>query len=67
MDIITKLNETIYKGTNSFTIDISCNVGIGITNPNGKLYISTNAGNNVNSFALRVSSGGETDGSGYAT
>ncbi len=31
------------------------------------MYISTNAGNNVNSYALRVSSGGGTDGSGYAT
>jgi hypothetical protein len=42
------------------------NVGIGV-NPNCRLYISTNAGNNVNSFAIRVSSSGGTDGSGYAT
>ncbi len=31
------------------------------------MYISTNAGNSVNSFAILVSSGGGTDGPGYAT
>ena len=54
----TLLNSTTY---------INGNTGIGISNPNCRLYISTNAGNNVNSFAIRVSSGGGTDGSGYAT
>jgi hypothetical protein len=48
-------------------INSSGNAGLGITNPNCRLYISTNAGNNVNSFAIRVSSGGGTDGSGFAT
>ena len=54
----TLLNSTAY---------ITGNTGIGISNPNCRLYISTNAGNNVNSFAIRVSSSGGTDGSGYAT
>jgi hypothetical protein len=49
----------------SGTTVISNNVGIEV-NPNCRLYI-TNTGNNVNSFAIRISSGGGTDGSGYAT
>ncbi len=36
----------------------SSGLGIGIPNLNCRLYISTNAGNSVNSFAMRVSSGG---------
>jgi hypothetical protein len=43
------------------------NVGIGIGSPNCILYVSTNAGNNVNSFPIRVSSGSGADGSGYGT
>ena len=61
-------------GSISFTNDstttctmTTSGVGIGKTNPNCRLYVSTNAGNNVNSFAIRVSSDGGTDGSGYAT
>ncbi len=42
-------------------------VGIGISNPNTRLYISTNAGNSANSFAIGVSSGGVVDGCDYAT
>ncbi len=36
----------------------SSGLRIGIPNPKCRLYISTNAGNSVNSFAMRVSSGG---------
>jgi hypothetical protein len=43
------------------------NVGNGTSNPNTRLYISTNAGNSVNSFAIRVSSGGGVDESGLVT
>ncbi len=43
------------------------NVGNGISNPNTCLYISTNAGNGVNSFAIRVSSGGRVDETVLAT
>jgi hypothetical protein len=46
---------------------INVNTGIGISNPNCRLYIPTNAVNNVNSFVMRVSSGGGTDGSGFAS
>ncbi len=43
------------------TTCINGNTEIGISNPNCKLYINTNAGNNVNSIGLRISSGGGTD------
>ncbi len=39
----------------------STGVGIGISNPNGRLYINTNAGNGVNSYGLRIASGGGTN------
>ncbi len=42
----TLLNNSTY---------ITGNTGIGISNPNCRLFISTNAENNVNSFAIRVS------------
>ncbi len=54
----TLLNNTTY---------VNGNTGMGISNPNCRLYISTNAGKNVNSFAIRVSSGGGTNDSGHAT
>ncbi len=52
--ITTLSNNTIING----------NVGIGKGNPNCRLSISTNAGNSVNSYAIRISSDGGTDYSG---
>ena len=55
--------------TNVFCILNSGNVGIGVGNPNCRLYINTGAGNSANNFPLRIASGGGavSDNSGYST
>jgi hypothetical protein len=55
----------IGNGSERMRINSAGDVGIGITNPNCKLYINTNAGNGVNSFGLRIGSGGGTDGANF--
>ncbi len=57
--IIDAANNTVINTS------ITDNVGIGVANPNGKLYINTSAGNGVNSFSLRIASSGGTDGANF--
>jgi hypothetical protein len=43
------------------------NVGIGKTNPNCRLYISSNLSTSATVYAMRLSSGAPTDGGGFGT
>jgi hypothetical protein len=50
-------NISFINDSTTTCVTNSSGLGIGKTNPNCRLYVSTNAGNNVNSFAIRVSIG----------
>jgi hypothetical protein len=51
----------------SFTVTSSGNVGIGITNSNCRLYISSNLATSATVYAMRLSCGASTDGGGFGT
>jgi hypothetical protein len=58
--------HAFYVGTTErMRINTSGNVGIGIANPNTRLCVNTGAGNGVSSFAMRICSGGGTDGAQF--
>ncbi len=42
-------------------------LGIGITNPNCRLYISSNLTTSATVYAMRLSCGASTDGGGFGT
>jgi hypothetical protein len=61
------------NGTNSSTaiptmiINTSGNVGVGILNPNCRLYISANLATSATVYAMRLACGAATDGGGFGT
>jgi hypothetical protein len=66
----TTINNTI-TCTSSLNVSgittLNNNVGIGITNPNCRLYISSNLTASATVYAMRISSGASTDGGGFGT
>ncbi len=49
------------------TLKSDGNVGIGITNPNCRLYTSSNLSASATVYAMRLSCGAATDGGGFGT
>ena len=57
----------VFKIKNNGDLFSSGNVGIGITNPNCRLYISSNLAASATVFAMRLSCGASTDGGDFGT
>jgi hypothetical protein len=51
----------------TMSITAAGNVGIGITNPNCRLYTSSNLSASATVYAMRLSCGASTDGGGFGT
>ncbi len=63
--------NTITPGTNALSVNgttyINGNTGLGITNPNCRLYISSNLAASATVYAMRLSCGASTDAGGFGT
>jgi len=61
------VNSGGFSATPKMILKSSGNVGIGILNPNCRLYISANLAASATVYAMRLSCGAATDGGGFGT